>query len=170
MDNKIGIYVLLKVFEKISKTGCKIGLCIAATVGEETSKNGAFWVAQNVKPTISITVDTTYSNDYGITDFNTGNIIKICGGPVICHSPIVSKKINENLKKCASTLGINIQEECAGGKLGSDIDMIHKANTGVITSIVSIPIRYMHSPSEVACLKDIDACIDLLTEYIYTYV
>lgn len=168
LDNKIGIYVILETLEKIIKRGVSISVCIAATVGEETSKNGAYWVAQKINPDISITIDATYSNDYRYADFDNGNMIKVGGGPVICHAPIISKKINKRLVECASNLGISIQEECAGGKIGSDIDMIHKSGKGVSTSILSIPVRYMHSSSEVACITDANQCVDLLTEYICT--
>ena len=48
----------------------------------------------------------------------------------------------------------------------TDADQIHFANEGIPTVLVSIPLRYMHSPAEVADEKDVEGCIELITEFL----
>ena len=56
--------------------------------------------------------------------------------------------------------------EAATGRTGTDGDVIHKTGEGVPFSLVSIPLRYMHTPAEVGCLSDIQGCIDLLARFL----
>ena len=59
-----------------------------------------------------------------------------------------------------------VQTEAASGRTGTDGDIMHKTGIGVPFALVSIPLRYMHNPAEVGSLKDIQDCIDLLTEFL----
>ena len=52
------------------------------------------------------------------------------------------------------------------GRTGTDADKIHFAGNGVVTALVSLPLRYMHSPSEVCHLDDIENSIELLSEFL----
>ena len=88
------------------------------------------------------------------------------GGPVLCNSPIVVKKLNEQMKACAEKAGIEVQIEAASRLSYTDGDKIHFSNQGVPMVLVSIPLRYMHTPAEVADLKDVQGCIDLIAEFL----
>ena len=87
-------------------------------------------------------------------------------GPVICNNPSIHKKLNARLRECAKKLDIAVQTEAASGDTGTDGDTIHLTGIGVPFALVSIPLRYMHNPDEVGSLKDIQACIDLLAEFL----
>lgn len=52
------------------------------------------------------------------------------------------------------------------GRTGTDGDVMHKSGEGVPVALVSIPLRYMHSPAEVASLNDVQDCIELLAEFV----
>ena len=56
--------------------------------------------------------------------------------------------------------------DAAGGHTGTDGDTMHRTGIGVPFALVSIPLRYMHNPAEVASLKDIQDCVDLLAEFL----
>ena len=50
---------------------------------------------------------------------------------------------------------------------GTDANVIQLSRKGVATGLVSVPLRYMHTPAEVLSLKDLEATCDLLMEFIY---
>ena len=60
---------------------------------------------------------------------------------------------------------IAVQTEAAGGRTGTDGDVMHKTGIGVPFALISIPLRYMHNPAEVCSLRDVRDCIALLAEF-----
>ena len=85
---------------------------------------------------------------------------------MICNGSICNKKVNELLKACAQDRGIPYQMETFIGRTGTDADKIHFVGSGVVTALLSLPLRYMHSPSEVCHLDDIENSIELLAEFL----
>lgn len=166
LDDRLGVFIIMEALKEAKQRGCKIGVYCGATVGEETTKNGAYWTSSRIEPDAAIVVDVTYTSDcYGTKDGDTGRV-KLGKGPVLCNSPIVVKKYNEQLKECAKKVGIPYQIEAASSLTYTDADKIHFAGKGIPTVLVSIPLRYMHSPAEVADVRDVEHCIHLLAEFL----
>ena len=166
LDDRIGAFIVMEALAKAKKKGASVGCYAVSTTGEETTGNGAYFSASRVKPNIAIAVDVTYTSDNcGISAADTGDI-SVGKGPVICNNPSIHKKVNQHLRSCAQSLNMAVQTEAASGRTGTDGDIMHKTGIGVPFALVSIPLRYMHSPAEVGSLKDIQDCIDLLAEFI----
>lgn len=166
MDDRIGAFIVTEALIRAKEKGCQTGVYAATTVGEETTLRGAYWSAAKVQPTCAIAVDVTYTSDYdGVNSVSTGEIC-LGKGPVLCHSSIVSKKMNQLLQECAEDLQIPLQYEIAPGRTGTDADKIHFTNDGVPTALVSIPLRYMHSSVETLDMKDVEQIIELLAEFL----
>jgi endoglucanase len=81
---------------------------------------------------------------------------------VITRGAIVSRPLNELLEKAAESVGIECTTEAAGSSTGTDADVVHMSRTGVPTAVVSIPLRYMHSPVELVELGDVAATIEVI--------
>lgn len=166
VDDRGGAFIVLEALKRAKAKGCKIGVYAATTVGEETTMRGAHWAASAVMPNVGIAVDVTYAQDYPGTDPNDSGDVRLGKGPVICNSSIANKKVNELLKTCARNKNIPYQMESFVGRTGTDADRIHFAGSGVVTALLSLPLRYMHSPSEVCHLDDIENSIELLSEFL----
>lgn len=164
IDDRGCAFIILEALKKAKKRGCKIGVYAATTVGEETTMRGAYWAASNVKPNAAIAVDVTFASDYPGMDAKKAGTVKLGNGPVLCNGSIISKKLNMLLKVCANVKGIPYQTETYMGNTYTDADKIHFSGTGVVTALLSLPLRYMHSPSEVCHMDDIKNAIDLLTQ------
>ena len=52
--------------------------------------------------------------------------------------------------------------EASGRNTGTDADAVHLSRGGVPTALVSVPVRYMHSPVEVMALSDVHAAAKLI--------
>lgn len=167
LDDRIGVFIIMEALKRAKEKGCKRGIYAAATTGEETTKTGAYWTSSRIKPTVAIVVDVTYCSDYnsGISPAETGDVT-LGGGPVLCNCPIVVKKLNDKMETCAARIGIKTQRETTERYTHTDGDQIHFSNEGVPMVLVSIPLRYMHAPGEVADLKDVQDCIDLIAEFL----
>lgn len=165
LDDRIGAFIVMEALAEAKRRGASVGCYAVTTTGEETTGNGAYFTASRVKPNIAIAVDVTYTSDNcGISAAEAGDI-SVGKGPVVCNNPSIHKKVNQHLRACAQKLNMAVQAEAASGRTGTDGDIMHKTGIGVPFALVSIPLRYMHNPAEVGSLKDIQDCIDLLTEF-----
>ena len=166
LDDRLGVFIIMEALKRAKEKGCKAGVYAASTVGEETTKSGAYWTSARIKPHLAIVVDVTYCSDYsGMNPAETGTA-ELGEGPVLCNSPIVVKKLNQKMEACAQKAGIPVQREAASRLTYTDGDKIHFSNEGVPMVLVSIPLRYMHTPAEVADEKDVEGCIELIAEFL----
>ena len=166
VDDRGCAFIILEALKRARELGCEIGVYAATTVGEETTMRGAHWACSAVEPDLAIAVDVTYATDYPGADPGSTGKVKLGGGPVLCLSSIVNTKANELLESCAAAHNIPIQKEIAIGRTGTDADKMHFAGKGFPTALVSLPLRYMHSPSEVCHMDDIENAIELLARFL----
>lgn len=169
LDDRLGVYIIMEALKRAKEKGCKVGVYAASTTGEETTKTGAYWTSARIDPTLAIVVDVTYTSD--CLDMNPAEMgtVELGKGPVLCNSPIVVKKLNQKMVECAKKAGIKVQREAASRLSYTDGDKIHFSNKGVPIVLVSIPLRYMHMPCEVADEKDVEGCIELIAQFLADY-
>ena len=166
VDDRGCAFIILEALKRAREMGCKIGVYAATTVGEETTMRGAYWAASAVKPDVAIAVDVTFASDYPGVDSKEAGLVKLGRGPVICHGSITNPKVIRLLKTCAADRDIPYQVEAYMGSTYTDADKMHFTGTGVVTALLSLPLRYMHSPSEVCHLDDVENTIRLLAEFL----
>ena len=166
LDNRVGAFIVTQIVKRVYELKTTIGVYGATSVGEETTMRGAHFVGRQLNPTIALAIDVTYATDYpGGECAKTGDV-KLGGGPVLCESSIVNDAINTRLRELAKTLGFSIQSDIAVGRTGTDADQLLFSGTNVGVALVSIPLRYMHSPSEVVNLNDVEQIIELISQFI----
>ena len=166
MDDKTGAFIILEAAKLAAEKGASAGIYANTVVGEETSGRGAYFAASRVRPACAIAVDVTWASDCPGTDPAETGLVKLGGGPVLCLSGMVNKKMNRLLEKIAREKNIPIQYEVAGGRTHTDGDTALMTGEGVPVALVSVPLRYMHSSVEVANWKDIENCIELISGFL----
>ena len=164
LDDRLGVYIILNALKRAKEKGATIGVYAASTVGEETTTRGAYYVSNLVKPDFAIVVDVTYASDYIGSDVRCE--VNVGEGGVICHGSIPNKILNSKIKEVANKLNLPIQEEVWPARTCTDGDTILKTNEGTPVVLFSIPLRYMHSPVEVASHKDVESMIEILSEFL----
>ena len=146
--------------------GARVGVYAATTVGEETTMRGAYHVASRVKPSLAIAVDVIHTSDFSGSLPQRFGEIKLGGGPVLCMSAVCSAPANRALEETARRMGLAVHYEVAARAMGTDADKMNQTGEGTPVTTVSIPLRYMHSPSEVGCLTDVEQTVELLSEFL----
>jgi putative aminopeptidase FrvX len=163
LDNRLGAYVALEVARRVSDAGGGVGpVAGVAAVQEEIGLHGARAVAYGLQPDMAVVVDVTHATDAPGVDPGELGEHGLGSGPVITRGAIVSRPLNELLEKAAESVGIECTTEAAGSSTGTDADVVHMSRTGVPTAVVSIPLRYMHSPVELVELADVEATIEVI--------
>lgn len=166
-DDKAGVWISTRVMEELAKAGRARGDFIAAvTVQEEIGVRGATTSAYRVHPDVAVAFDVTHATDYpGIDKTKFGKII--CGqGPVIARGPNINPVVFKRLVRAAQAENIPYQIEAEPSVTGTDACAIQVTRGGIPTGLVSIPLRYMHTPTEVVCLSDMEAAVRLLVRFV----
>jgi endoglucanase len=163
LDNRLGVYVALEVARRVHEAGGGAGpVAGVAAVQEEIGALGAHAMAYGLRPDLAVVVDVTHATD--APGVEPGELGKhgLGDGPVITRGAIVSRPVNDLLDAAAEAEGIDCRTEVAGGATHTDADAVHLSRTGVPTAVVSIPLRYMHSPVELVELADVENVIKLI--------
>ncbi len=166
LDNRSGLFIISEVVKELAKEKINVALHAVSTVNEETNQGGAYFAASSLKPSIAIACDVTFATDDPSSSAAKDGDVKLGGGPVIAFGPQVSRVVNNMLIESAKKNKHDIQYELAPRRTGTDADTMRFTGAGVPVALVSLPLRYMHSPSEVVNLKDIEAEIKLLVDFI----
>jgi endoglucanase len=164
LDNRLGAYVAIEVARRVKEAGGGAGpVAGVAAVQEEIGAHGARVMAWGLEPDLAVVVDVTHATDApGVEPGEIGEHA-LGSGPVITRGAVVSRPLNDLLDEAARAEGIECSTEAAGGNTHTDADVMHFSRGGIPTAVVSIPLRYMHSPVELVQLDDVEATIRLLT-------
>lgn len=166
LDNRTGAFIVAEVLRRLSKEKLSVGVYAVSTVNEETNMGGAHFAACHIQPSMGIACDVTFATDYPGLDPKKDGDVKLGEGPVLSKGAPINHKINTLLKTAAKDAKVGLQYEVTPRMTGTDADKIRFSGNGVPVALVSLPLRYMHAPSEVVSLKDMEAEIDLLVQFI----
>ena len=86
-------------------------------------------------------------------------------GPGISEGPNTNPVVHNLLISAAKEKGIPFQQQALGATSPTDARVVQVSHGGVATGVISIPLRYMHTPAEVMSLDDVQSTIDLVCEY-----
>ncbi len=136
-----------------------------AVVQEETGFGGSRTSAFSVAPDLALAVDVTFATDQ--PGIELGELTKhgLGSGPVIARGTVLHPLVFDLLYDTAEQEGIPFVVESLGRRTGTDADAIHVSRAGVPTGLVSVPIRYMHSPVEVAAVQDMENAARLIAAF-----
>jgi putative aminopeptidase FrvX len=166
MDNRLGAYVALESLRRCAEGDGPGGSFAAiASVQEEIGLFGARTAAFQVRPDIAIAVDVTHATDAPGIDEKEEGSHPFGSGPVIGRGSTLSPKVFELLAETAEAEGIDYTITASGRGTSTDADVLQISRSGIPTGVVSIPLRYMHSPVEMVDLRDVEATVELLAAF-----
>ena len=163
LDNRLGSYVALEVARRChERGGLTADVAGVAAVQEEIGLHGGGTSAYLLQPDLAIAVDVTHATDVpGVEEKESGSH-PLGSGPVIGRGSTLAPKAYELLAEAAESAGIEYTVEASGRWTGTDADAYQISRAGIPTGLVSIPLRYMHSPVETVDLGDVEAAVELL--------
>jgi len=166
MDNRLGCYVALETARLVAEAGGAPGDVHAVAVAqEEITFGGSRTTAYSLRPDVAIAVDVTFATDQpGISEQELGKH-RFGSGAVITRGSTLDPTVFELLYETAEAEGIPFTVDASARGTGTDADAIHISRGGVPSSVVSVPLRYMHSPVEMVQLSDVEAAAKLLAAF-----
>lgn len=163
MDDRCGMAAILYALEllKGEQLPCKLSVLFSSQ--EEVGECGAETAVYTIQPDFAIAVDVTFALGHGDDPVKCG---KLGAGPMIGISPTLSEAVSNGLISAAKAQNIPWQPEVMAGTTGTNADRFSVSRGGVRSCTLSIPLRYMHTPSEVIALSDVEATGRLLAAWI----
>ncbi len=163
LDNRASVAALRIALEELQQLRHTADFYAVGTVGEEFGGlPGAVTTTFAIKPDIAIAVDVTFGKHPGSEE----DAFPIGEGPTIGVGPNCTPKLAKKLREIAADLGIGYALEVMPGFSGTDAWGMQVVRGGVATGIISIPLRYMHTPVETVDLRDIKAAGRLLAHLV----
>lgn len=167
LDNRVGAFVVLEALRRLAPDRPAVPVTAVATAQEEISftGGGARPSATGLGPAAAIVVDVTHATDTPGVEKKKHGEFALGGGPVLSRGAAVNARVFELLVETAEAEGITYSVRGAPRDTGTDADAIFTAHRGVATGLVSVPLRYMHSPNELVALDDLDLAASLLAAF-----
>ncbi len=166
-DDKMGAFIAARVLEEVKKAGgAAVDYVAAATVQEEIGLRGGITSAFGVDPQVGIAIEVCHATDYPDIDKRKHGEATLGGGPVIARGPNINPVLFERLVKAAEDAKVAYQISAEPRGTGTDANAIQISRGGKAAALVSVPLRYMHTPTEVLALSDLDGAIALLTRFV----
>ncbi len=166
-DDKMGAWIAARVLEEVKAAGGAPGDVIAAaTVQEEVGLRGGTTSAYGVNPTVGIAVEVGHATDYPDIDKRKHGEADCGKGPIIARGPNINPALFDLLIAAAEKAKVPYQIGAEPRGTGTDANAIQLSRGGKVAGLISIPLRYMHTPTEVLALSDLDAAVSLLTQFL----
>jgi endoglucanase len=166
MDNRLGCYVAYETARLVAEAGGAPGdVCGVAVTQEEITFAGARTTAYSLRPDVAIVVDVTFATDPPGTDDKELGSHKFGTGPVVTRGSTLDPQVFELLHAAGEEAGIPFTVNASARYTGTDADAVHLSRQGIPTGVVSIPLRYMHSPVEMVQLDDVENTAKLIAAF-----
>jgi endoglucanase len=167
LDNRVGAFVVLEALRRLAQERPAARVTAAATTREEigSTGGGARTGAAALEAEIAVVVDVTHATDYPGVEKRRHGDYRLGGGPVLTRGAAIHPVVFDLLVEAAEAEQIPYTLEAAPRDTSTDADNIFTALRGVATALVSVPLRYMHSPNEMVALEDLDRAARLLAAF-----
>ncbi len=161
MDDRIGCAVLVETLRRLDDTPHEVHFVFS--VQEETTLSGAWTAAYSIEPALAIAVDVTTTGDTPecepmAVELGQGPAVKVQDGGMVAH-PLV----RDLLVRAAEKAGVAHQMEVLQGGT-TDAAVMQLARAGVPSGCLSIPCRYVHTPSEMVDEQDVEGAVQVIVQ------
>lgn len=167
LDNRLGAYVALEAARLVAESGGAPGdvAAVAAVQEEVGDYGGARTSVFALEPQVALAVDVTDGTDVPDGDPKEWGEAKLGGGPVVNRGSTINPKVFELLVETAEAEGITYSVNVSSGETYTDMDAAYASRAGIATGLVSIATRYIHTPTEVVSLEDVEASARLVAAF-----
>jgi len=163
LDDRASVAAVAVCLETLGSLQHKWDVMGVASVQEETTFLGAATSAYSLHPDVAIAIDVTFGEQ---SDVSKPHAMDMGKGPAIGIGPNLHPELVKALVDTAGKLEMPYQMDPLPGASGTDAWPIQVAREGIPTALLSIPLRYMHTPVETVALKDIERTGKLMAEFI----
>ena len=165
LDNRAGVAAAIMLVDRLFGKTLNANVMVLLSDAEELGLRGAATAIYGKNIDEAVVIDVSFGDGPDIPKESCG---KLGQGAMVGISPIFDKRITDRLTKIPKDNNLPYQLEIMGGKTSTNADVITISEKGVATGLLSIPLRNMHTDTEIVNISDIISVVDILEEYILT--
>lgn len=163
LDDRAGFVTLLRAAERLKDVPLDVDLYFMGSSREEVNGGGALVGAFALRPHCFVAVDVTHART---PDGPKEETFPAGKGTVIGIGPNITRWMSDRLIAKAKERGLAWSPEVMTGSSGTNAWRVQTAREGIATAVVSLPVKYMHSPVETLDLRDLETSADLLAAFV----
>ena len=163
MDDRSCFAALLRCLELLKDKELDVDVYVMGSTREEVSGVGATVGTWAVQPNCCVAVDVTHGRT---PDGPADKTFVLGDGPAIGVGPNMTRWMTQRLLDKAKERKIPFQQEVMSGHTGTNGWEMQISREGVATAVLSLPLKYMHSPIEVLSLTDLEHTAALLAAFV----
>lgn len=163
LDDRSCAALIIKTMDNLADKELDVDVFCLLSVQEEVGCRGAVTGAYGIAPDYAIALDVTFGNQPDVPKTKSCEMGK---GAAIAVGPHLNRLFTNKIIEKAKEKEIPYQIEVAAGHTGTNASPIQISREGVATALISLPIKYMHSPVETMLLSDGESIVELLTQFI----
>jgi len=156
-DDKACAAILLSAVSAMEKPA-DFDVCVSLSTREETSGVGARCAAYGINPKAVIVFDVNFA---GTPDTDKNKTIEMGGGAGISISAVTHRTLTRNIIAYAKENEIKHKTIVEIKSTGTNADGLPTLREGMAVAVVSLPLKNMHTPSEILSLNDAEECAKL---------
>jgi putative aminopeptidase FrvX len=167
-DNKAGVFIAAEALRLLREGGGlhpQVGVYAVATVQEEIGSRGLQTAAFGIIPVTGLAIDMDHATDYPRINQREHGSLEVGKGPTVSRGPNVNHVVFDLITRAAREENIPYQVSVFASATPTDAGALQINRTGVATGLVGVPLRYMHTPSELLSLTDVENCARLVAAY-----
>lgn len=163
MDDRACFAILLETARLLRDKDLPVNVCFVGSVQEESGMAGSKTACYTVDADFALVTDVTFGKT---PDSPKEGTFPLGCGPIIGIGPILDRRLTGKLLDCAQRLEMPFAREIMPGSTGTNAMQAQISRMGVPTMQISIALQYMHTPTEVIDLWDIEQSARLIAEFI----
>ena len=163
LDDRACAAIICKVMENLFDVQLNADMYYMFSAQEEVGARGGQTGAFGIAPDYAIVMDVNFAKS---PDSNGYDQMDMGGGPAIAVGPNMNHKMSSELIALAKEMDMPYQVDVIRAGSGTNAVPIQISRGGVATALISLPLKYMHTPHEVMDLRDGENIVKLVSEYI----
>jgi len=163
LDNRACMAVVIDALSSLRDKELDVDLIVMGSAQEELGHRGAMTGAFASAPDYALVLDVTHAKT---PDYKKENALNFGGGAAIGVGPNIARRLSDKLMAISKEKGIPYQIEPMGGSSGTNAWVVQTSREGIATAVVSLPLKYMHTPVETMKLSDAEAVSRLIAEFV----
>jgi endoglucanase len=151
-DDRLCGAAIVRALMMLDKSSLNVDVAFQFSGGEEIGYKGAMTTAYRLDPDKAIVIDVTHAFVPGAPKTREG--VRAGKGGDICFSPQTHRNFTKFAISVAEKEGIPYQLSAAPGRTGTNSNAVQTARDGIPTFLISIPLKNMHTMSEIVDMND----------------